>query len=212
MRRSRSFTGTGRTASTRASSGGSRPVTERVARWLSSLGQVHRRVRAAGRRSGDLYERVPALLVLSGQQARVDPAAAGEGEVGRGHDRPVLRRPDRERRNQGRYLSFTARGAALQPLLEDHATDAFYVDSTGRKTLASAGGGLTLVKGTSRRSRRRRLQPAGVYFGPVYAPRPLSNPGARSMEVAVREISRFVGSGRKRWQEPESSARYSISG
>ena len=59
-----------------------------------SLGQVHRRVRAAGRRPGDLYERVLALLVLSGQQARVDPAAAGEGEVGRGHDRPVLHRPD----------------------------------------------------------------------------------------------------------------------
>ena len=61
-----------------------------------ALGQVHRRVRAAGRRSGDLYERVPALLVLSGQQARVDPAAAGEGEVGRGHDRPVLQGPDQE--------------------------------------------------------------------------------------------------------------------
>jgi hypothetical protein len=28
---------------------------------------------------------------------------------------------------------------------------------------------------------------AGVYFGPVYAPRILSNPGARSMEVVVRE-------------------------
>ena len=58
------------------------------------LGQVHRRVRAAGRRSGDLHERVPAPLVVSGQQARVDPAAAGEGELGRGHDRAVLRRPD----------------------------------------------------------------------------------------------------------------------
>ena len=59
-----------------------------------ALGQVHRRVRTAGRRSGDLHERVPALLVLSGQQARVDPAAAGEGEVGRGHGRAVLQGPD----------------------------------------------------------------------------------------------------------------------
>ena len=79
------------------------------------LGQVHRRVRAAGRRSGDLYERVPALLVLSGQQARVGPAAAGEGEVGRGHDRPVLRRPDQA--NDGNpgpllVLHRTGRGAS----------------------------------------------------------------------------------------------------
>ncbi|MDQ2981594.1 MAG: ATP-binding protein, partial [Actinomycetota bacterium] len=35
---------------------------------------------------------------------------------------------------------------------------------------------------------------AGVYFGPVYAPRLLSNPGARSMEVVVRESERVVGS------------------
>ncbi len=72
------------------------------------LGQVHRRVRAAGRRSGDLYERVPAPLVLSGQQARVGAAAAGEGEVGRGHDRPVLRRPGQ------------ANGDSLGPLLVLH--------------------------------------------------------------------------------------------
>jgi hypothetical protein len=51
---------------------------------------------------------------------------------------------DRTKRMQAidaQYLSFTAVGSALQPLLEDHATSAFYVDSTGRKTLASAGGG-----------------------------------------------------------------------
>ena len=80
-----------------------------------SLGQVHRRVRAAGRRSGDLYERVPALLVLSGQQARVGPAAAGEGEVGRGHDRAVLRRPDQANAgNPGPLLVLhrTGRGAS----------------------------------------------------------------------------------------------------
>jgi len=35
----------------------------------------------------------------------------------------------------------------LQPLLDDHATDAFYVDGAGHKTLAIAGGGLIPVKG-----------------------------------------------------------------
>ena len=85
-------------------------------------------------------------------------------------------------------MSFTALGSVLQPLLDDHATDAFYVDSTGRKTLASAGGGLTLVKGNFLHDRSvKQARAAGVYFGPVYAPRLLSNPGARSMEVMVRE-------------------------
>ena len=98
---------------------GERPVTERVRPVaFVSLGEVHRRIRAAGRRSGDLYERLPALLVLPGQQARVDSAAAGEGEVGRGHDRPVLRRPDQaDEGYPGRFLSFTALGSVLQPLL-----------------------------------------------------------------------------------------------
>ena len=94
---------------------------------------------------------------------------------------------------QGRYLSLTARGAALQPLLDDHATDAFYVDHTGRKTLASVGGGLTLLKGNFLHDRSvKRALAAGVYFGPVYAPR-LLNPEARSMEVVVPETSRVVG-------------------
>jgi signal transduction histidine kinase len=93
------------------------------------------------------------------------------------------------------YLSFTALGSALQPLLEDHATTAFYVDTTGRKTLASAGGGLTVVKGNFSRDRSvKQAFAAGVYFGPVYAPRLLSNPGARSMEIVVRESERVVGS------------------
>jgi two-component system, NtrC family, sensor kinase len=93
------------------------------------------------------------------------------------------------------YLSFTALGSALEPLLEDHATTAFYVDSTGRKTLASAGGGLTVVNGNFSHDRSvKQAFAAGVYFGPVYAPRRLSNPGARSMEVVVRESERVVGS------------------
>jgi signal transduction histidine kinase len=93
------------------------------------------------------------------------------------------------------YLSLAARGSALEPLLEDHATNAFYVDSTGRKTLASAGGGLTVVKGNFLHDRSvRQAFAAGVYFGPVSAPRLMSNPGARSMEVVVSETERVVGS------------------
>ena len=88
----------------------------------------------------------------------------------------------------GRYLSFTALGAVLQPLVDNHAADAFYVDSTGRKTLASAGGGLVRLNGNFLHDHAvEQARATGVYFGPVYAPRLLSNPGARSMEVAVSE-------------------------
>jgi len=94
----------------------------------------------------------------------------------------------------GHYLSRTALGSVLQPLLDDNATDAFYIDSAGRKTLASAGGGLTVVRGRFLHDRRvEQARAAGVYFGPVHAPRLLSNPGARSMEVLVAESSnRFI--------------------
>jgi signal transduction histidine kinase len=105
---------------------------------------------------------------------------------------------DRTRRMEtikAQFLSPTALGAALQPLLEDHATTAFYVDSTGRKTVASAGGGLTVVMGSFLHDRSvKRAFATGIYFGPVYAPRFLSNPGARSMDVVVRESRRVVGS------------------
>ena len=88
----------------------------------------------------------------------------------------------------GRYLSFTALGAVLQPLIDNHAADAFYVDSTGRKTLASAGGGLVRLRGNFLHDGSvEQARARGVYFGPVYAPRLLSNPGARSMEVTVLE-------------------------
>jgi two-component system, NtrC family, sensor kinase len=88
----------------------------------------------------------------------------------------------------GKYLSRTALGSLLRPLLDDNATDAFYIDRTGRKTLASAGGGLTVVKGSFLHDRSvEQARAAWVYFGPVYAPRLLSDPGARSMEVMVAE-------------------------
>jgi two-component system, NtrC family, sensor kinase len=95
----------------------------------------------------------------------------------------------------GQYLSFTALGAALQPLIDNHAADAFYVDNTGRKTLASAGGGLVRLKGNFLHDPSvEQARATGLYFGPVHAPRLLSNPGARSMEVTVSEIPGATGS------------------
>ena len=165
-------------------------MNERVARWLSSLSAKYITLFAPGRRSGDLTQPVLAFFVLSGQQARVDPAPAGEGEVGRGHDRPVLHRPDQQDEGDlgplpvlhrtGLGASAPARGPRDRRILRD---------STGRKTLATAGGGLTRVKGNFLHDPPvEQTSAAGVYFGPVYAPRLLSNPGARSMEVVVKEL------------------------
>jgi signal transduction histidine kinase len=92
----------------------------------------------------------------------------------------------RMRAVQGVYLSFTARGAALGPLLRD-ATTAFYVDGAGHKTLALGGGGLLHARGNfSHQPDVEQTRATGVYFGPTYAPRALSNPGERVMEVVVR--------------------------
>ena len=97
----------------------------------------------------------------------------------------------RMRAVEGEYLSFTAQGAALAPLLETSATAAFYIDGAGRKTLATGGGGLLRPRGNFfHRPYVNQARATGVYFGPAYAPRTLSNPGARVMEVVVREAKR----------------------
>jgi signal transduction histidine kinase len=94
----------------------------------------------------------------------------------------------------GQYLSFTALGASLQPLLDNHADDAFFVDRAGRKTLASAGGGLVRLPANFLHDRSvEQARAAGAYFGPVYAPRLLSNPEARSMEVMVLQAPAYAG-------------------
>jgi signal transduction histidine kinase len=86
----------------------------------------------------------------------------------------------------GEYLGFSALGSQLDPLLADHAIDAFYVDANGRKTLAEDGGGLSVVKGNHLHDRSIQLaRKAGVYFGAVYAPQLLSDPEARAMEIIV---------------------------
>jgi len=165
-------------------------VSERVARWLSSLSAKYIAVFA-------LLVAVPVIctsvyLLYSSyrdnKRALVRLQQEKAKSVAVTIEQYFTDRTVRMKAIWGRYLSFTARGAALQPLLEDHASEAFYVDSTGRKTLASAGGGLTLVKGNFLHDRSvKQAMAAGVYFGPVYAPRLLSNPGARSMELVVKE-------------------------
>jgi len=165
-------------------------VSERVARWLSSLSAKYIAVFAllvavpvictsVYLLSSSYRDNKRALTLLQQEKAKSVAVTIEQYFT----DRTV-----RMKGIQGRYLSFTARGSVLQPLLDDHATEAFYVDSTGRKTLASAGGGLTLVKGNFLHDRSvKQAMAAGVYFGPVYAPRLLSNPGARSMELVVKE-------------------------
>jgi signal transduction histidine kinase len=172
-------------------------VTERVGRWLSSLSAKYIAVCA-------LLVAVPVICTSAyllhssyrdNKRALVQLQQEKAKSVAVTIERYFADRTKRMQQIDAQYLSFTARGSALQPLLEDHATTAYYVDSTGRKTLASAGGGLTVVKGNFSHDRAvEQAFAAGVYFGPVYAPRPLSNPGARSMDVMVPESERVVGS------------------
>jgi two-component system, NtrC family, sensor kinase len=167
-------------------------VNERVARWLSSLSAKYIAVFA-------LLVAVPVIctsvyLLYSSYQDNKRALIRLQQEKAKSVavtiDQYFIDLTNRMKAMSGRYLSFTALGSVLQPLLEDNATDAFYVDSAGRKTLATAGGGLTRVKGNFLHDPAvERTRAAGVYFGPVYAPRLLSNPGARSMEVMVSETA-----------------------
>ena len=172
-------------------------MTERVGRWLPSLSAKYIAVCA-------LLVAVPVICTSvyllhssyrDNKRALVRLQQEKAKSVAVTIERYFADRTKRLEAIDAQYLSFTALGSALQPLLEDHATTAFYVDSTGRKTLASAGGGLTVVKGNFTHNRSvKQAFAAGVYFGPVYAPRLLSNPEARSMELVVRETDRVVGS------------------
>ena len=165
-------------------------MTEGVARWLSSLSAKYIAVFA-------LLVAVPVICTSvyllhssyrDNKRALVRLQQEKAKSVAVTIDQYFADRVKRMETVWGRFLSFTALGSVLQPLLEDHATEAFYVDNTGRKTLASAGGGLIVVKGNFSHDRSvKQASAAGVYFGPVYAPRLQSNPGARSMEIVVRE-------------------------
>ncbi len=165
-------------------------MSERVARWLSSLSAKYIAVFA-------LLVAVPVIgtsvyLLNSSYQDNKRALTRLQQEKAKSVavtiDQYFIDLTNRMKAMWGRYLSFTALGAVLQPLLDDNAIEAFYIDSTGRKTLASVGGGLTLVRRNFLHDGSvGQARAAGVYFGPVQAPRLLSNPGARSMEVMVPE-------------------------
>jgi two-component system, NtrC family, sensor kinase len=167
-----------------------RPAGERVARWLSSLSAKYIGVFA-------LLVAVPVIctsvyLLYSSYQdnkralTRLQEEKAASVAVTINQYFTDLTK--RMTAMSGHYLSRTALGSLLQPLLSENATEAFYIDSTGRKTLVSTGGGLSRAGRNFLHDRSvERARAAGVYFGPVYAPRLLSNPGARSMEVMVAE-------------------------
>lgn len=95
---------------------------------------------------------------------------------------------ERMKAMSGQYLDAQHLGGVLQPLLDEHATEAFYVDGAGHKTLATPGGGLPTVKGDfSHDPVIRQARKAGFFLGPVQAPRGLANPEARSMEIVISE-------------------------
>ena len=147
---------------------GNLPLSERGRRWLSSLSAKYIAVFA-------LLVAVPVIctsvyLLYSSYQDNKRALTRLQQEKAQSVavtiDQYFADLTKRMKATQGQYLSFVARGSALQPLLHDHATDAFYVDSSGRKTLASAGGGLTLVKGNFLHDRSvKQARAVGVYFG-----------------------------------------------
>jgi signal transduction histidine kinase len=173
-----------------------RPVSERGPRWLSSLSAKYIAVFA-------LLVAVPVIgtsvyLLSSSYQdnkralTRLQQEKASSVAVT--IDQYLQDLTKRMSVVWGQYLSLTALGAALQPLLDNHAADAFFVDMAGHKTLATAGGGLIRLKGNFLHDRSVELaRAAGVYFGPVFAPRLLSNPEARSMEVMVFQLPAYAG-------------------
>ena len=164
-------------------------MSERVARWLSSLSAKYIAVFA-------LLVAVPVIctsvyLLYSSYQDNKRALTRLQQEKAKSVSvtiESVLQGSHREDelRCTASYLSFTALGAALHrcSTIRRHRA-AFYIDSSGRKTLAkrrrrahpqSRGTSCTIA-------RVEQAKSSGVYFGPVYAPRLLSNPGARSMEV-----------------------------
>ena len=179
------------------------PVSERGRRWLSSLSAKYIAVFA-------LLVAVPVIctsvyLLYSSYQDNKRALTRLQQEKAKSVavtiDRYFIELTKRMAAMGGAHLSPTALGSLLRPLLDDNATDAFYIDRTGRKTLASAGGGLDVVKGNFLHDRSvEQARAAGVYFGPVRAPRLLSDPGARSMgvmaaEAVNRSLRQGAGSG-----------------
>jgi len=168
---------------------GGRPVSERVARWLSSLSAKYIAVFV-------LLVAVPAIgisVYLLDSSYNDNKAALIRLQQEKAKSVAVTIRQyfldlkEQMKAMWGQRLEFTALGAVLQPLLDAHATAAFYVDRAGHKTLATDGGGLFRIKGNFLHDRSiQQARETGFFFGSVQAPR-LSNPDARSMEVVISE-------------------------
>jgi adenylate cyclase len=166
-----------------------RPVRERVARWLASLSAkvtaVFALLVAVPVACTSVYllnssyqDNKRALTRLQQEKAKSVSVTIDQ------YLKDVL---VRIRAVQGEYLSFTAQGAQLALLLDTDATAAFYIDRVGHKTLATPGGGRVALQGDfSHQPNVEQVRATGVYYGPTSAPRTLSDPGARAMEVVVR--------------------------
>ncbi len=168
-----------------------RPVSERVVRWLSSLSAKYIAVFAllvavpvictsVYLLNSSYQDNKRALIRLQQEKAKSVAVTIDQ------YFEDVLAKM---RSVRGQYLSLSALGATLAPLLETDATAAFYIDDEGRKTLATGGGGLRPPpRGNfSHRPNVEQARATGVYYGPAYAPQASSNPVARVMEVVVRE-------------------------
>src|SRR5215471_4596698 len=166
----------------------SEPVGQRAARWLSSLSAKYIAVFA-------LLVAVPAIstsayLLYSSyndnKRALIRLQQEKAKSVAVTIDQYFTDLTARMKVMQGQYLHPDALGPVLQPLLDAHATEAFYVDGAGHKTLAAHGGALTRVEGNFLHDRSiQQAEKAGFYVGAVYAPQPLSNPEAREVTVVV---------------------------
>jgi signal transduction histidine kinase len=175
------------------------PVGQRAARWLSSLSAKYIAVFA-------LLVAVPAIstsayLLYSSyhdnKRALIRLQQEKAKSVAVTIDQYFTDLTTRMKVMAGQYQSANALGAVLQPLLDAHATEAFYVDGTGHKTLAAHGGVLTPVKGNFLHDHSiQQAEKAGFYIGSVYAPQPLSNPKARAVTVVVPELGDSGGAPR----------------
>ena len=130
---------------------GGRPVSERVGRWLSSLSAKYIAVFV-------LLVAVPAIGISwylldssynDNKAALIRLQQEKAKSVAVKVHRYFLDLTKRMQAMSGQYLNPNALGAVLQPLLDDHATDAFYVDGAGHETLATVGGGLPRSRGTT---------------------------------------------------------------
>ena len=191
---------------------GNRPVSERVARWLSSLSAKYIAVFA-------LLVAVPVIctsvyLLYSSYQdnkralTRLQQEKAKSVAVTIDQYFMDLTSED-EVRCAPSYLSFTALGSVLQPLLEDNATDCVLRrQRPGARRSQPRAAGSPRSRGTSstiaRWSRRGRR---GSTSARVRATAPVQ---PRST-IDGGHGSRRSDRGHSRTQEPESSARHSIS-